>query len=172
MRLLAFLSGIYRWLVPDKRSEWEQKRERSFINAVNQLKNYSVSDQGGLSMDPEEIRDYIIARRHELSHLVDPKYRDKSPVNTSHLATGTFVELISWRRLSSQAAIRYVCLQALDGREFSVASARYYSAEDSVSTHQDEMRRIAQRLMGVGSELPLEWHPTLAEALEAHDRAI
>lgn len=71
-----------------------------------------------------------------------------------------------------QAAIRYVCLQALDGRGFSVASARYFSAGDSVSPRQDEHRRVARRLMmEVGCERHLEWHPSLEAALEAHERA-
>jgi hypothetical protein len=43
-------------------------------------------------MDFKEIRDYVVGRRQELSHLVDPKYREKPPVDTSDLATGTFVK--------------------------------------------------------------------------------
>jgi hypothetical protein len=46
-------------------------------------------------MDPEAIRDYVIAPRQELSHLVDPKYREKPPVNTSDPAAGTCVKVIS-----------------------------------------------------------------------------
>lgn len=122
-------------------------------------------------MDPEEIRD-VIARRQELSHLVDPKYREKPLVGTSGPATGTCVEVISRRRLSNQSAIRYMCLQARDGCGLCVASASYFSAEVSAAPQHNEERRIAQRLMGMESELPLEWHPTLAEALEAHDGAI
>jgi hypothetical protein len=64
------------------------KREREFIEALNELKNYTVTDRDGVSMDPKEIRDYVIARRQELSHPVDPKYREKRPVNTSDLALG------------------------------------------------------------------------------------
>lgn len=82
------------------------------------------------------------------------------------------MEVISWRRLSDQVAIRYVCLQALDGRGFCVASARYFSAEDTVPVPDDVERQVALMLMGTFGELPLEWHPTLAAALEAHDGAI
>ena len=46
------------------------KREREFIEALNELKNYTVTDRDGGSMDPKEIRDYVIARRQELSHPV------------------------------------------------------------------------------------------------------
>lgn len=168
--LTALFDRIYSWLFPDKRSEWEQKRERAFIEAVNKLENYYVTDRGGLSMDHEAVIDYVIARRQELSQLVDPKHRDEPCMNTSGLKAGSFLEVISWRRLSDQAAMRYVCLKALDGRGYCVASARYFSAEDS--THQDEECRVARRLMGVASELPLEWHPSLEGAIEAHERAI
>lgn len=153
-------------------NNWEAKQEREFIEAVNKLRNFSVSPSGRLSIDPDEIRDYVIARRQELSHLVDPRYRKKRGIDTDSYVVDACVEVISWRRLSDKAAIRYVCLQALDGRGFSVASARYISAEDPVSPSQDEERRVSRRLMGVTSELVLEWHPTLGAALDAHDRAI
>jgi len=172
VRPLALLDRIHRWLFPDKRSEWEQKQERTFIQALNQLKNYSVTEQGGISMDPDEIRDYVIARRQELKHLVDPRHRE-APVgdSTSH-ASGACVELVSWRRFSDQAAIRYVCLQALDGRGFSVASARYFSAGDSDLSGRNEQHRVARQFLEVGNELSLGWHPSVEAALEAHDRAI
>lgn len=168
---MTALTSLWKWLFGDKRSAWEIKQEREFIEALNGLKNYTVTDRGGVSMDPEEIRDYVIARRQELSHLIDPKHRETSSFGTGHVS-GACVEVISWRRLSDQAAIRYFCLQALDGRGFCVASARYYSAEDTVPVPDDVERQVAQKLMGKSGEWPLEWHPTLAAALEAHDRAI
>lgn len=54
----------------DTRSDWEKKQERAFIEAINKLKNYSVSDRGGLSMDPDELREQVIASREKLKHLV------------------------------------------------------------------------------------------------------
>lgn len=171
-KAMNILSRLWRRLFRDQRPQWEVKREREFIEAVNGLKNYTVTDRGGVSMDPEEIRDYVIARRQELSYLVAPKHREKPSLGTSGLATAAYVEVISWRRLSEQAAIRYVCLQALDGRGYCVASTRYFSSEDSATEQHDEEPRIAQRLIGVVSELPLEWHPTLAAALEAHESAM
>lgn len=168
---MTALTSLWKWLFRDKRSAWEIKQEREFIEAVNGLKNYTVTDRGGVSMDPEEIRDYVIARRKELSQLVDPKHRETPSHDTGHVS-GACVEVISWRRLSDQAAIRYVCLQALDGRGFCVASARYFSAEDTVHAPDDVEWQVAQKVMGTSGELPLEWHPTLAAALEAHDRAI
>jgi hypothetical protein len=165
------LRKIISWFSKSQ-NNWETKHEREFIEAVNKLRNFSVSPSGRLSIDPDEIRDYVIARRQELSHLVDPRHRQKPGIDTAGYEAEACIEVISWRRLSDKVSIRYVCLQALDGSGYSVASARYISDEDPVSSYQDEERRIAQRLMGVTRDLALEWHPTLATALEAHDRAI
>ncbi|WP_367599202.1 hypothetical protein [Pseudomonas fulva] len=76
---------LWRRLFRDQRSAWEVKREQAFIEAANGLKNFTVTDRGGVSMDPEEIRDYVIARRQELSHLVDPKHRDRPSSGTGHV---------------------------------------------------------------------------------------
>lgn len=165
------LRKLIYWFVKPQ-NNWEAKQERKFIESLNELRNFSVSPSGGLSIDPDEIRDYVIARRQELSHIVDPRYREERGIVTDGQAVDACVEVISWRRLSDKAAIRYVCLQALDGRGFCVVSARYFAAEVSAAPQHDEERRIAQRLLGVESELPLEWYPTIAEAVEAHDRAI
>lgn len=61
---------FWAWLFEDKRSAWEQKQDRLAIDALNNLKNYSVSDRGGLSMDPQELRELVMTARHELKHLV------------------------------------------------------------------------------------------------------
>lgn len=42
------------------------------IDAFKKLKNYSVSDRGGLSMDPEELRELVMTGRSDLKHLVQP----------------------------------------------------------------------------------------------------
>lgn len=167
--------SFIRWwksLFKEQPTIWEFNREQQFIKAINSLQNYSVTDRGTVSMDPEEIRDYVIARRQELSHLVDPKFRRDPPTETIGRVNGACVEVISWRQLDDQAAIRYVCLQSLDGRGFCVASARYFSAEGTLSAPCDEERGIAHRLMGTPGERPLEWHPTLSAALEAHEMAL
>jgi hypothetical protein len=38
---------ILKFLWPDKRSDWENKQERLFIDAANELKNYYLTDQVG-----------------------------------------------------------------------------------------------------------------------------
>lgn len=58
------------WLFPDRRPDWEKARERDFIAAVNGLKTLSTTERGGMSIDPEELREQIVASREQLRHLV------------------------------------------------------------------------------------------------------
>ena len=54
----------------DKRSGREQARDRAFIAAVNDLKSLRVTPDGGMSIDPDEIRDRVIASRRSLKRFV------------------------------------------------------------------------------------------------------
>lgn len=57
-------------LFGDKRPQWVKEEERKFIEAANRLKTLNVTPGGGMRIDPEEIRDQIIASREELKYLV------------------------------------------------------------------------------------------------------
>lgn len=72
---MKFLLRFWDFCFPDRRSEAEIARERQFIEAVNSLKTLRTTDRGGMSIDPEEIRDQILERREALKHLVDPAHR-------------------------------------------------------------------------------------------------
>jgi len=54
----------------DNRSGQEQARDRAFIAALNDLKSLSVTPDGGMSIDPEEIREKVIANRRSLKRFV------------------------------------------------------------------------------------------------------
>lgn len=54
----------------DKRSGREQARDRAFIAALNNLKSLRVTPNGGMSIDPDEIREQVIASRRSLSRFV------------------------------------------------------------------------------------------------------
>lgn len=54
----------------DKRPEWIQAEERAFIKAANGLKTLQVTPEGGMRIDPEELRDQIIAAREMYKDLV------------------------------------------------------------------------------------------------------
>jgi hypothetical protein len=58
------------WFRRDKRSLSEQARERAFIASVNGLKTLQVTPEGGMSIDPQEVRERVIASRHALKRFV------------------------------------------------------------------------------------------------------
>lgn len=55
----------------DKRPEWIQAEERAFVKAANALKTLQVTPRGGMRIDPEEIRDQILAARELYKDLVE-----------------------------------------------------------------------------------------------------
>lgn len=62
------------WLVrlfrKDKpKTVWELKEEQ-FILSINSLRALQVTACGGMSIDPEEIRDKVIQERQRLKYLV------------------------------------------------------------------------------------------------------
>ncbi|QVW25639.1 hypothetical protein KJF94_08865 [Pseudomonas hormoni] len=54
----------------DNRSGQEQARDRAFIAALNNLKSLRVTPDGGMSIDPDEIREKVIANRQSLKRFV------------------------------------------------------------------------------------------------------
>ncbi|MNU45613.1 hypothetical protein D3C71_344580 [compost metagenome] len=64
-------AGQMGWLFwKDKRPAWVQAEEREFIKAANSLKSLQVTPRGGMRIDPEEIRDQILAARELYKDLV------------------------------------------------------------------------------------------------------
>ena len=68
--ILRLLSRIRSTISPDRRPEWEKQREREFIEAVNSLKTLRVTPEGGMAIDPEEIREQVIESRERLKQFV------------------------------------------------------------------------------------------------------
>jgi hypothetical protein len=170
-------------MFPDRRPDWEQKREREFILAANSLKTLSVTNRGGMSIDPEELREQIVSAREQLKHLVHkPEARGRlsqGSVNHSRVqGTGYAVEasvqsldcieVVAWRRLPSGAAVRYVCFQSTQTRRYAVATASLFAgAIESLPTWVDgnTNRQVANALQGG----ELNWHATISEAMDAWD---
>ncbi|MEB0047743.1 MULTISPECIES: hypothetical protein [unclassified Pseudomonas] len=181
--MLKFLKRVFNVLYPDRRPDWEQKREREFILAANGLKTLSVTDRGGMSIDPEELRDQIIASREQLKHLV---HRPEAPSRSLRAAEAAqmeplvsstveapvsamdCIEVVTWRRLLSGAVVRYVCLKSTSTGGYSVATASMFSgATESLPTWVDgnTNRQIANALQ-LGD---LQWYATVSEAMDAWD---
>lgn len=171
------------WLFLDRRPEREKVREREFIQAANSLKTLKVTPEGGMSIDPEELRDQIIASREQLKHLVhksgaaSSSFEATADIRVEQEASATIeasvsamdcIELLAWRRLLTGAAVRYVCLQSTSTARFTVATASMFTgAIESLPTWVDDNtnRQVANALQSGG----LHWCATLSEAMDAWD---
>lgn len=182
---MGWFIRLWAWLFQDKRSEWEKKQERQFIEAVNKLKNYSVSDRGGLSIDPEELRELVMTRREELKHLVQPSrnrtthaHQTTTAPLTGHqggsspsaLGVDDFVEVVTWRRLPTGTSVRYTCLESLTTKLYCVALADYFSNPEKRHSSLDSMStdRVAKALIAA----EFKWFDSLGEAMNAFDASI
>ncbi|CAH0258781.1 hypothetical protein FHJ31_00485 [Pseudomonas sp. Fig-3] len=179
MLLLNLLAKLWCFINHDRRPDWEKAREREFIRAANSLKTLSVTDRGGVSIDPEELRDHINAAREQLKHLVH-KPRAPGLESTSVADQGgslivealerdlDCIEVVAWRRLTSGAAVRYTCLQGLSTGRFAVTVVSLFS-EDAESLPRwidsDTPTRVAYALQ-CGE---LHWFTTVSEAMDAWD---
>ncbi len=67
---MKWLNRFIEFVCRDKRSVSEQVRDRAFTAALNDLKSLRVTPEGGMSIDPNEIRDKVIASRRALSRFV------------------------------------------------------------------------------------------------------
>lgn len=170
-------------LFPDRRPQREQKREREFIKAANGLKTLRVTPEGGMSIDPEELRDQIIAAREQLQHLFhqpgkqsrpfqpvaeNEVWQKADPAAEAPEELQDCIEVVTWRWLHSGAAVRYVCLQCTSTGCFAVAAASLFSGgEESLPAWVDGStnRQIANALQ-LGE---LQWYSTLSEAMDAWD---
>ncbi|NWB16277.1 hypothetical protein HX819_17790 [Pseudomonas sp. D6002] len=177
------LQRLAAWLFPDRRPEREKAHEREFIRAANSLKTLSVTDRGGMSIDPEELRDQIVASREQLKHLVhrpeapNRSFRATEDAQVEPLVSPTVeapvsamdcIEVVAWRRLQTGAAVRYVCLQSTRTGCYAVATASLFSGgQESLPGWVDGStnRQIANALQ-LGE---FQWYAIVGEAMDAWD---
>ncbi|MFG0861562.1 hypothetical protein [Pseudomonas sp. CJQ_13] len=67
--------AIRNFIIRDKRPKKLVDDEQAFIAAVNSLKSLKTTERGGMSIDPEEIREQIIKARATYKDFVDPNHR-------------------------------------------------------------------------------------------------
>lgn len=181
--MLKVLKRVLNVLYSDRRPDWEQKRERDFIRAANSLKTLSVTDRGGMSIDPEELREQIIASREQLKHFVHKPGALGRPLNVSadlkvaqemsdvvkaSVEPHDCIEVVAWRRLPSGAAVRYVCLQSTSTDGFAVATATLFSgSEQSLPSWMEANsdRQVAKAIQNA----ELRWFTTVSDAMDAWD---
>ncbi|URM27060.1 hypothetical protein LLY42_24890 [Pseudomonas frederiksbergensis] len=181
---MGLFMQFWAWLFEDKRSAWEQKQDRLAIDAFNKLKNFSVSDRGGLSIDREELREHVVTGRKELKHLVNPPPLNRTsrarqfttaPL-TAHQGGSTlsasgmhdFVEVVTWRRLNSGTSVRYVCLESLTTNQFAVATADLFS-EPLDSLFEGLAAKINHRVASSIKSGEFEWFDSISGAMDDYD---
>ncbi|PIB52100.1 hypothetical protein AOA57_01350 [Pseudomonas sp. 2588-5] len=180
---LKLLTRLWSVISPDRSSEREKTREREFILAANSLKTLSVTDRGGMSIDPEELRDQIVASREQLKHLVhrseapNRSFRaaedaqlepSVSPTVEAPVSAMDCIEVVAWRRLLSGAVVRYVCLQSTSTGRFAVATANLFS-DGSHSLPSWIEANTARQVADAIQNDHLRWLATVSEAMDAWD---
>lgn len=180
---LKLLTRLWSVISPDRSPEREKTREREFILAANSLKTLSVTDRGGMSIDPEELRDQIVASREQLKHLVhmseapNRSFRaaedaqvepSVSPTVEAPVSAMDCIEVVAWRRLLSGAVVRYVCLQSTSTGRFAVATANLFS-DGSHSLPSWIEANTARHVADAIQNDHLRWLATVSEALDAWD---
>lgn len=180
---MKLLSSLWNRFYPDRRPDWEKAREREFILAVNKLKTLSVTDRGGMSIDPEELREQVVASREQLKHLVHKPGAPSRPFkavadlqmeqgakSTAEASVDALdcIEVVAWRRLTSGAVVRYVCLQSTSTGRYAVATASLFSGlTESLPPWVDANtnRQVASALQSPERH----WFTTVSEAMDAWD---
>lgn len=180
---MSFLRKLLLLLFRDKRTAREKAQEQDFILAVNSLKTLKMTDRGGMSIDPEELREQIISSREQLKHLVHKPVapntsfkmaedvqveQETSPAVEDAMSAMDCIEVVAWRRFQTGAAVRYVCLQSTRTGCYAVATASLFSnGQESLPpwVEGSTQRQIANALQLGG----LQWYATVGEAMDAWD---
>jgi hypothetical protein len=138
-----------------------------------------------MSIDPEELREQIIASREQLKHLVHKPgtpnglfkaaadvqvEQEASPAVEAPVSAMDCIEVVAWRRLPSGAAVRYVCLQSTSTGWYAVATTSLCSGDqESLPSWVDASvnREVARNLQNA----ELGWNKTVSGAMDAWDTA-
>ena len=136
-----------------------------------------------MSIDPEELREQIVASREQLKQLVHrPDAPSKSfsaaedaevealvsPTVEAPVSARDCIEVVAWRRLQTGAAVRYVCLQCTGTGRFTVATASLFSdGTQSIPTWIEA--NTAKHVANAIQNDHLRWLATVSEAMDAWD---
>ncbi len=159
---MKVMDKIINFLWPDKQSDWEQKQERFFIEALKKLKNYHVTGRGSLSMDPEEARDAILrfAQENKKAEQVDH--------HVKLVPAGILMERYAWRRQDCVSAVRYAFLVSADGLCAVLDAERYSSTITCQDGLQGSHFAVTNAVTAI-TRNDLAWHTSLQSAIQAYE---
>jgi hypothetical protein len=176
---LKLLDCLWNLISPERRPPLEVERERAFIEAANRFKTLRVTPEGGMFIDPEELREQIVSAREQLKHLVykpgapglgftSLAGHEASPIVDAPQGALDCIEVVVWRRLTSGAAVRYICVQSTQTGRYSVATASLFSgALESLPSWVDG--NINRQVANALQDGDLQWYLTVTEAMDAWD---
>lgn len=134
-----------------------------------------------------ELRERVMASREELKHLVLPPSSNRTThayqFTTAHLTghqggsspsasrVDDFVEVVTWRRLTSGTSVRYVCLEAFTTKQYAVVTADLFS-EPVDSLFEGLSAKVNHRVASVIRSGEFEWFDTASEAMDDFDKSI
>ena len=180
---MQIVHALWDLIRQDRRPQREIERERAFIQAANRLKTLRVTPEGAMFIDPEELREQIVCAREQLKHLVPKPGVPGGPSRASEnhktdqgadfaakASVGPMdcIEVVAWRKLSSGAAVRYMCLLSTHTGRYAVATASMISgASESLPARIDgnTSREVAFALQ-CGE---FHWCLTISDAMDAWD---
>ncbi|HDS0940106.1 TPA: hypothetical protein QDZ12_003382 [Pseudomonas putida] len=159
---MSALDKILNFFWPDNRSEWERKQEQLFIDAVNKLKNYYVTDRGGLSMDPEEAREALLRFAQQNKKAPQVGHRVEA------VQAEILMERYAWRRLDNASAVRYEFLVCDNGLWTVVSAQLFSSTATPVDGLQSGRSALGNTVKAVISD-DLVWHSSIDLAIQAYE---
>lgn len=166
---MQFIKRLTAWLSPDRRPKWVQQQERDFIAAVNSLNLHAKDNHGGFALDPDEIRALVVAsyQKHLAHNPTETAAGDDTQLTReANRDILDCIELVTWRRLPSGAAARFVCLQSLVTGEFAVAAVNMFS--DAGVPAPSWMDAEAHRqVAGALLLTELQWYESVGAAMDA-----
>lgn len=166
---MQFIKRLTAWLSQDRRPHWVQRQERDFIVAVNSLNLHTKNNHGGFALDPDEIRALVVASyKKHLAHnqAETAACEDAQLTREAKRDILDCIELVTWRRLPSGAAARFVCLQYLETGEYAVAAVNTFSDAGVPAPSwidSEAHRKVAGALLLT----ELQWYESVGAAMDA-----
>ena len=166
---MQLITRLWALFCRDRRPDWVQRQERDFIAAVNSLNLHTKDNHGGFALDPDEIRALVVAsyQKHLAHNTAETAAGDDTQLTPeANRDALDCIELVTWRRLPSGAAARFVCLQSLVTGKFAVAAVNTFSDAGVPAPSWMDVEAHRQ-VAGALLLTELQWYESLGAAMDA-----